>query len=570
MVRAGALTFVPSDTNPSSFPKDPIPIINFGDPKIDFMTDSQSLQSREPPSSQDSLDKFINEAADSVAQGDKETYNDTLSRCPCCSQVCKVMAMITHLNDHLKKQDTIPKQWLDANGRGFCTVCNLILSTKAKANFWSHHQIFCHESCRKFYKPPNTLVYRVKGAATTTTPVALASKPSKPPALNPSAAQAPKPVHPPVSAAPSASFGPQASRNLPPAVPAPTPPKNAQPRISGVFHKQKSAEFVEQSTPSFEAIFQSQVFVKNFIPISCVKLVAKAFNFAVDQVMLKNDVPSWKQFFAMSRCILSVVPKKSSKTVVMKDIITKRVDLFLQGKWVQLFADAKQDMLKLKMDHGSSSEQSNLEKLVISKTEQGNISSAYKLLDSNGIHDIHDPAILQKLHELHPSEPHCSYKFRDQGASNSSKMVFDYADVEKCVFSFPKGTSAGPDGLSAQHLKDLLKFNPIGSSFDVRTSLKKFLEFIVDGKAVAEVSKYFACSRLIPLKKKDNGVRPIAIGLTIRRLASKLLLRKLNDKLKLENQFGICCPNGMDTIIHATRIATKLFSADPDFAIFQI
>ena len=142
--------------------------------------------------------------------------------------------------------------------------------------------------------------------------------------------------------------------------------------------------------------------------------------------------------------------------------------------------------------------------------------------------------------------------------------------MEKSVFSFPKGTSAGPDGLSAQHLKDLLKFNPIGSSFDIRPSLQQLLEFVAVGKASPEVAKYFACARLIPLKKKDNGVRPIAIGLTVRRLASKLLLSKIKDKIKLDNQFGIGFQNGMDTVIHATRLASKLFAAEQDFAVFQM
>lgn len=463
-------------------------------------------------------------------------------------------------------------------GRGFCIVCNLILSTKAKANFWNKHQIFCHDSCRKFYKPPTTLVYRVKGAATT--PLAAPTpNPSRPPAVQilkphplatkPIAAQAPTPVNPPASPAALTSSGPQASRNPHPAVaPAPVPVHNAQPRITAAFPKQHSAAFVELSVPSFDLIFQSEIFVKTYIPISCVKQVAKAFNFAVEQVLLKNDVMVWKQLFALPRCIMSVVPKASSSSqpVILKDVFTKRVDLFLQGKWPALFAEAKQNMVKLKLNGIQSS---NLEKLVISKVEQGNISAAYRLLDSNGVHDIQNPAILQKLHDLHPTADQCSYSFKPQGATNF-KTSFGLSEMEKSVFSFPKGTSAGPDGLSAQHLKDLLKFNPIGSSFDIRPSLQKLLEFIAAGKAAVEVAKYFACARLIPLKKKDNGVRPIAIGLTLRRLASKLLLSKINDKIKLENQFGIGFQNGMDTVIHATRLASKLFAVEKDFAIFQM
>jgi hypothetical protein len=65
---------------------------------------------------------------------------------------------------------------------------------------------------------------------------------------------------------------------------------------------------------------------------------------------------------------------------------------------------------------------------------------------------------------------------------------------------------------------------------------------------------YFFGGSLIALKKKDGGIRPIAVGETLRRLAAKLIL-----KLKELNfpfspyQFGIKTKQGSEIIAHNLR-----------------
>ena len=61
---------------------------------------------------------------------------------------------------------------------------------------------------------------------------------------------------------------------------------------------------------------------------------------------------------------------------------------------------------------------------------------------------------------------------------------------------------------------------------------------------------------LIALSKDDGGVRPIAIGLTIRRLAGKVAMSKMKDKcpaLLHPNQLGVALPGGAEIGVHTLR-----------------
>ena len=53
-------------------------------------------------------------------------------------------------------------------------------------------------------------------------------------------------------------------------------------------------------------------------------------------------------------------------------------------------------------------------------------------------------------------------------------------------------------------------------------ALSAFCNSVLAGRCPREVSPFFFGGRLLALNKEGGGVRPIAIGLTLRRLASKL------------------------------------------------
>ena len=89
-------------------------------------------------------------------------------------------------------------------------------------------------------------------------------------------------------------------------------------------------------------------------------------------------------------------------------------------------------------------------------------------------------------------------------------------------------SSSGPDILTPQHLKDLVADNTNSKLLEAITSL---VNLMLAGRLDQEVNEIIYGSRLIVLKKKDGGLRPIAIGYTLRRLTAKYANKYVTAKL---------------------------------------
>ena len=73
------------------------------------------------------------------------------------------------------------------------------------------------------------------------------------------------------------------------------------------------------------------------------------------------------------------------------------------------------------------------------------------------------------------------------------------------------------------------------------------------------------------MKIKDGGLRPIAIGLTLRRLASKIVNRWATDRLSSKlapRQLGVGVRGGAEAIVHAARAFVE--SSSPFHALVKL
>jgi len=125
--------------------------------------------------------------------------------------------------------------------------------------------------------------------------------------------------------------------------------------------------------------------------------------------------------------------------------------------------------------------------------------------------------VWQKLKEKHPPGTLDSSSL-PAPPLDSSLTVSEF-EVRKAIVSFPAGSSAGPDGFRPQHLKGLVNCNEAWA--DLLTAVTALVNLVLAGKCPDEVAPIFFGGRFIALNKKSGGVRPIVIGLTLRRLVSK-------------------------------------------------
>ena len=91
----------------------------------------------------------------------------------------------------------------------------------------------------------------------------------------------------------------------------------------------------------------------------------------------------------------------------------------------------------------------------------------------------------------------------------------------------------------------------------VLQSLTIFVNFVLAGDVASLARPYFFGVTLTALNKKDGGVRPIAVGCTLRRLAAKCAeahnMRAMGAHLA-QHQLGCGVPMGTETAAHAACI----------------
>jgi len=94
--------------------------------------------------------------------------------------------------------------------------------------------------------------------------------------------------------------------------------------------------------------------------------------------------------------------------------------------------------------------------------------------------------------------------------------------IYRAILSFPSGSSGGLDGMKPQYLKGSTSPRIGENASNLLTALTDLINLIFNGKIPEILLPIFFDANLCALKKKDSGIRQIAIGNTLRRLASKI------------------------------------------------
>ena len=167
------------------------------------------------------------------------------------------------------------------------------------------------------------------------------------------------------------------------------------------------------------------------------------------------------------------------------------------------------------------------------------------------------------LRALHPTAP--SPTFSLDGVPQGDDFTIE--EILLALRTFTPGSAGGYSGLMASHL--------VGDEgpehMQLLQSLANLCSAFAWGRLPPEANAMLASARLIPLGKKDGGIRPIAVGETVRRLAGKLLVSRYQSTLSLQfhpSQLGVGFKGGSEVIIH--RIRDWLSRAGTDEALLQI
>jgi len=149
----------------------------------------------------------------------------------------------------------------------------------------------------------------------------------------------------------------------------------------------------------------------------------------------------------------------------------------------------------------------------------------------------------------HPAAP--TDRRSPPALSVSSPTVTDTV-IKTAIHSFGSGSAGGRDGLRPQHLKEMIE----GRGGSLCHTLADFSNLVLTGDIPRLVRPAFFGATLLPFTKKGGGLRPIAVGLTLRRLVAKAAAAVATpacSRLLAPFQLGVGARGGAEALVHATR-----------------
>lgn len=434
-----------------------------------------------------------------------------------------------HLNHHLAARTKLPSEWLAEVNRTVCQVCNKIVSTQTRGNYVEERKGYFHPLCRRAPISTNRPVLVFEGR--------------------------PEP----------ASVGPTRG-------PMDAFVANLEPTLLDE-NGQEIGDTVDP-TSELREIFTKNVPVLHFIPKKAIGAVGQAFASACERVSEQAPLEDWLPLLTFAKTVLVAPPYMESGTKIdMAKWVGDRAKTFVTDGWRSLWAETLDDFPQTASVRHKSSPPTpgslKWKEMMSKKVRTTSLSSAFKCLASKGVAKV-DDKVVEKLKTLHPAR---KFAIRAPVVENPPSLGCGADHIEKAIKSFPKGSAPGPDGLRPQHLKDLLKFQRKQDPLKVNKVLCRPLNLLLSGKAPKTLAPFLSGANLIALNKDEGAIRPIAIGCTLRRLASKIVSTLISEDASIllsPTQVGVGISGGAEAIIEAVK-AYDLANADnEDFCIGQV
>ena len=213
-----------------------------------------------------------------------------------------------------------------------------------------------------------------------------------------------------------------------------------------------------------------------------------------------------------------------------------------QRKKVQEFEKNVSDRLSRRVDH---------------MIAEGNIRGAIRALTSETGLAPFDNSTAELLRAKHPQPASDEGNLNPSGTENTvTSFSCTKGEVQKAINSFPPGSAGGPDGLKPIHIKDMVSRSSGDAGGNLLTAITALVNQIIKGSVCTQALPILFGASLCALEKKTGGIRPIAVGNTLRRVAGNVLSQKVQKEMgsKLRPvQLGYGTRAGCEAAIHSLR-----------------
>jgi len=284
-----------------------------------------------------------------------------------------------------------------------------------------------------------------------------------------------------------------------------------------------------------------------------------------------TSVWGFVRLFIFAKVVLYVPSNHSNRRrrCVISSVLLDRLHMWSLSNGVNSLWSLLQDDLKVSKPAKPASSDEFSKHRALFWAREGRYSNALQALNSVGVAGHDDEGAFQDLLKRHP---HSSCP--TESSANHTSFVVDESMVLSCLHAFPKGTSPGASKLRAQHLLDAVAGSTAPAARECLASLTRFMNHLLSGRAPSCLAPWLCGAPLTALLKKGGGVRPIAVGEVLRRLASRLCCLVVRPSLPSVflpyGQVGVGIQGGLEGAIHITRHFISAHSDDDSFALLKV
>jgi len=299
---------------------------------------------------------------------------------------------------------------------------------------------------------------------------------------------------------------------------------------------------------------RSDIRVLRIIPKGAIISVADALQKSLDHILRENSSLAWGKLLSFGFWAIrqpSLDPNCNGRTVSLTTRVKRQVQDYLSMDHLEA------PRVNCTLRRGSLRDESaNLKRSVSNRFNDGDIRGAVRLLASSDVIAPQGDVTERLLQQKHPPAPaNLSLPTRPDD-EYPAPFIASEADVRKALTSFRPGAAGGPDGLRPSHLSALISRKAGEAGVRLLASLTEFVNLVLRGEVPEFARPIFYGATLCALSKKDGGIRPIAVGSTLRRLATKVgakpLASEIGDSLR-PVQLGFSTRGGCEAAAHAAR-----------------